>query len=173
MNNSISCYTSALRFAPWPSANDTSAAMQDAGLVPCFSPDGLTYYGDGYSGFDPQSQANPELWVPSIDDSSVCQRSKCFANRSAILFEWKRYEDCLREIERAMDAAYPKELVWLLLYRKAKCAVEVDRLPIAYDCSATLKCLAARLEGSTPSDSVIARSPLPAPLSPLEMMNYI
>lgn len=44
-----------------------------------------------------------------------------YANRSAILFEWKRYRECLENIQLARDANYPERLRHKLDEREKKC----------------------------------------------------
>lgn len=44
-----------------------------------------------------------------------------YANRSAIYFEWKKYEICLENIELAKQAGYPERLMEKLLKREAEC----------------------------------------------------
>lgn len=44
-----------------------------------------------------------------------------YANRSAIYFEWKKYELCLENIELAKQARYPDRLMDKLLKRKEEC----------------------------------------------------
>lgn len=44
-----------------------------------------------------------------------------FANRSAVLYHLQSFDLALREIERATAANYPKELIYKLKERKAKC----------------------------------------------------
>jgi SET and MYND domain-containing protein 4 len=43
------------------------------------------------------------------------------ANRSAVLYHQTHYDEALKEIERAIDAGYPKELMYKLKERKARC----------------------------------------------------
>jgi hypothetical protein len=120
----------------------------------------LVYPGPGYQGYNPQlAVASPEPWLAG--DASILesmnQRCKCHANRSAILYEWKRYDDCMLEIERAIDSGYPKELVWCLIFRKAKCLIESKRFSMAESCAAALKCLATTLQGSSILPLIIPR----------------
>lgn len=49
------------------------------------------------------------------------QLSIGYANRSAIYFEWKKYETCLENIELAKKAGYPERLKEKLLKREAEC----------------------------------------------------
>lgn len=44
-----------------------------------------------------------------------------YANRSAVLFQMKEYELCIRDITRAFDNSYPNNLMYKLFERKARC----------------------------------------------------
>ncbi|XP_055372440.1 SET and MYND domain-containing protein 4 [Condylostylus longicornis] len=44
-----------------------------------------------------------------------------YANRSAVLFEWKRYKECLYNIELARKYNYPERLIHKLNKREANC----------------------------------------------------
>ncbi len=44
-----------------------------------------------------------------------------YANRSAVLFQLKEYELCIRDITRAFDNCYPNNLMYKLFERKARC----------------------------------------------------
>ena len=44
-----------------------------------------------------------------------------FANRSAVLYHMEHYDAALKEIERAINAGYPKEMMYKLKERKARC----------------------------------------------------
>lgn len=47
--------------------------------------------------------------------------SIAYANRSAIYFEWKKYDSCLQNIELAKENGYPKRLMNKLVKREAEC----------------------------------------------------
>jgi len=44
-----------------------------------------------------------------------------YANRSAVLFQMKEYELCIRDITRAFNYSYPNNLMYKLFERKARC----------------------------------------------------
>lgn len=44
-----------------------------------------------------------------------------FANRSAVLYHQSQYDEALTEIERAIKSKYPKEIMYKLKERKARC----------------------------------------------------
>ncbi|XP_066945763.1 SET and MYND domain-containing protein 4-like [Macrobrachium rosenbergii] len=49
-----------------------------------------------------------------------------YANRSAVLFELKQYEDCLNDIERAFQYGYPESLQHKLVKRKEGCTTAME-----------------------------------------------
>ncbi len=156
----MSCFTKALRLAPLTSTVPTPMVGHGGPFAANYNQQALVYPGPGYQGYNPQlAVASPEPWLAG--DASILesmnQRCKCHANRSAILYEWKRYDDCMLEIERAIDSGYPKELVWCLIFRKAKCLIESKRFSMAESCAAALKCLATTLQGSSILPLIIPR----------------
>lgn len=58
----------------------------------------------------------------------------CYANRSAALRKLCQYEDCLRDIARAARFGYPKENMYKLWERKAKCYQAIKRYDMAAKC---------------------------------------
>lgn len=50
-----------------------------------------------------------------------------FANRSAVLYHTAQFDAALREIERAVDAKYPKDMMYKLKERKARCLLAKER----------------------------------------------
>jgi tetratricopeptide (TPR) repeat protein len=44
-----------------------------------------------------------------------------FANRSAVLYHQQQYDASLKEIQRAIDTKYPKDMMYKLKERKARC----------------------------------------------------
>ncbi|XP_017069459.1 SET and MYND domain-containing protein 4 [Drosophila eugracilis] len=52
-----------------------------------------------------------------------------YANRSAVLFEWKRYRECLANIELARKANYPARLSHKLDKRERDCQQLLDQQP--------------------------------------------
>lgn len=44
-----------------------------------------------------------------------------FANRSAVLYHQEKYDEALKEIERAIAAGYPNEMMYKLKERRARC----------------------------------------------------
>ncbi|KAF7989784.1 hypothetical protein HCN44_008458 [Aphidius gifuensis] len=49
--------------------------------------------------------------------------SLAYANRSAVLFKARLYEDCLLDIERSLKAGYPDKLKTKLFLRQSLCFI--------------------------------------------------
>ena len=45
----------------------------------------------------------------------------------------KNYEDCLTDIELALEAGYPTHMVYKLYIRQCKCLLELGRIPQAQE----------------------------------------
>lgn len=56
---------------------------------------------------------------PNSEDMSIC-----YANRSAIYFEWKKYDLCLENIQLAKEHGYPERLMEKLTKRSAECIAQ-------------------------------------------------
>ena len=56
-----------------------------------------------------------------------------YANRSAVLFQMKEYDLCIRDITRAFDNSYPNNLMYKLFERKARCLKAVKDYPRALE----------------------------------------
>jgi len=57
-----------------------------------------------------------------MDDSYTYEELALgYANRSAVLFQLKEYELCIRDITRAFNYSYPNNLMYKLFERKARC----------------------------------------------------
>jgi len=56
-----------------------------------------------------------------------------YANRSAVLFQLKEYELCIRDITRAFDNSYPNNLMYKLFERKARCLKAQKEYPRALE----------------------------------------
>ena len=56
-----------------------------------------------------------------------------FANRSAVLFQLKEYDLCIRDITRAFDNSYPNNLMYKLFERKARCLKALKEYPRALE----------------------------------------
>ena len=51
----------------------------------------------------------------------VAERAIILANRSAALYHLEKYDAALKDIERAVSLGYPKEMMYKLMERKARC----------------------------------------------------
>ncbi|XP_041097218.1 SET and MYND domain-containing protein 4 [Polyodon spathula] len=54
------------------------------------------------------------------------ERALCYANRSAALLHLKHYQECLKDISRALSCGYPKNLHPKLLGRRAECLSRLE-----------------------------------------------
>ncbi|KAK6473287.1 SET and MYND domain-containing protein 4-like isoform X1 [Huso huso] len=54
------------------------------------------------------------------------ERALCYANRSATLLHLKHYQECLKDITRALSCGYPKNLHPKLLGRRAECLSRLE-----------------------------------------------
>lgn len=64
------------------------------------------------------------------------------ANRSAVLFHLEEYELCLKDIQTSLDSNYPKEMMYKLLDRRARCYKILGRSEEAIKaCSEALECV--------------------------------
>lgn len=52
---------------------------------------------------------------------AVQEKSIILANRSAALYHLEKYDLALRDIQRALDHQYPKQMMYKLTERKARC----------------------------------------------------
>ena len=53
--------------------------------------------------------------------------------RSACYFALKHYQDCLTDIDLALEAGYPTHMVYKLYIRQCKCLLELCRIPQAQE----------------------------------------
>lgn len=69
------------------------------------------------------------------DGSGFCHEELAlgYANRSAVLFQMKEYELCIRDITRAFDNSYPNNLMYKLFERKARCLKALKEYPRALE----------------------------------------
>lgn len=57
----------------------------------------------------------------SICSYAVAEKAIILANRSATLYHMEKYDETLIDIKRSLDYGYPKELLYKLYERQAKC----------------------------------------------------
>ncbi|KAK7098507.1 SET and MYND domain-containing protein 4-like [Littorina saxatilis] len=64
-------------------------------------------------------------------DSEKCQKGSdlalAYGNRSAVLFRLHNYEECLTDIDRALNAGFPKETRHKLLVRRSLCYARLGK----------------------------------------------
>ena len=67
----------------------------------------------------------------SSDDSGFTHEELAlgYANRSAVLFQMKEYDLCIRDITRAFDHSYPNNLMYKLFERKSRCLKALKDFP--------------------------------------------
>ncbi|OXU16761.1 hypothetical protein TSAR_010123 [Trichomalopsis sarcophagae] len=63
----------------------------------------------------------------ALAENSSTELAQAYANRSAILFNLDKLEECIRDIDRALELSYPDHLKANLLRRKAKCLKLLDK----------------------------------------------
>ena len=56
-----------------------------------------------------------------------------FFHRSACYFALKHYQDCLTDIDLALEAGYPTYNLYKLYIRQCKCLLELCRIPQAQE----------------------------------------
>ncbi|XP_055917831.1 SET and MYND domain-containing protein 4 [Eupeodes corollae] len=57
----------------------------------------------------------------ALPDEKSAEKSIILANRSATLYHMTKYDETLLDIQRAMDYGYPKDLIYKLYERQARC----------------------------------------------------
>ena len=66
-------------------------------------------------------------WAPTCkEDESNCL-SLSFANRSAALFHMKLYNECIMDVDNALDHNYPKSMRYKLYERKGRSYANLDK----------------------------------------------
>ena len=71
----------------------------------------------------------------SSDDSGFTHEELAlgYANRSAVLFQMREYDLCIRDITRAFDHSYPNNLMYKLFERKSRCLKALKDFPRALE----------------------------------------
>ncbi|TDG50660.1 hypothetical protein AWZ03_002964 [Drosophila navojoa] len=78
------------------------------------------------------------------------ERSIALANRSATLYHLQKHSECLVDIRRALELEYPKELVYKLYERQARCYMALKDYPRTIN--AFKKCITATDDSTLPAD---------------------
>ncbi|XP_066597302.1 SET and MYND domain-containing protein 4-like [Prorops nasuta] len=58
------------------------------------------------------------------------QLALAYANRSAVLFQLKKFQDCIQDINRALSMDYPNDIKGKLFLRKSECLIKLGHEPI-------------------------------------------
>ena len=66
-------------------------------------------------------------------ESEDCSFALALANRSASLFHMNHYQDCIRDIELALNNGYPKEMYFKLYERRGQCYWKLGKQDLAQD----------------------------------------
>lgn len=79
--------------------------------------------GNGKWLFDQNSIHNLTIVFSLIHFYAIleAERAIILANRSAALYHLEKYDQALKDIQRAIDHNYPKDLMYKLMERKARC----------------------------------------------------
>ena len=56
------------------------------------------------------------------------EKSLAYANRSALLYKIHKYEECIEDINRALELEYPEHLIGKLLFRKIDSFTELNQM---------------------------------------------
>ncbi|XP_019536792.2 SET and MYND domain-containing protein 4 [Aedes albopictus] len=97
-----------------------------------------------------EALAHYNLCYLATPESNEAERAIILANRSAALYHLEKYDQALKDIQRAIDHNYPKDLMYKLTERKARCylgkkdhvkALQCfkDTLPALDDCKLPLE----------------------------------
>ncbi|XP_052868960.1 SET and MYND domain-containing protein 4 [Anopheles cruzii] len=87
----------------------------------------------------------------STPQQNVQEKAIILANRSAALYHLERYDLALKDIERALDHRYPKQMLYKLTERKARCYLAKK------DHEAALECFKATVTALDESDLPLER----------------
>ncbi|KAH8299554.1 hypothetical protein KR044_002756 [Drosophila immigrans] len=86
----------------------------------------------------------------SLPSDKVLERSIALANRSATLYHMQKHSECLVDIRRSLDLGYPKDLLYKLYERQARCYMALKDYP--HTISAFKKCITAMDDSTLPAD---------------------
>ncbi|BFG06135.1 SET and MYND domain-containing protein 4 [Drosophila madeirensis] len=86
----------------------------------------------------------------SLPSENVAEICLVLANRSATLYHMQKYQECLIDIRRAIDLGYPKDLIYKLYERRARCYMALKDYP--HTIEAFKKCISAMDDSALTSD---------------------
>lgn len=65
--------------------------------------------------------------IAAAENSSL-RLALAYANRSCVFYHLNKFEECVRDIDRALDLPYPDDRRYNLVRRKAKCLKKINKL---------------------------------------------
>ncbi|KAH8280291.1 hypothetical protein KR018_001592 [Drosophila ironensis] len=65
----------------------------------------------------------------ALPSENVAEIRIALANRSATLYHMTKYQECLIDIKRSLDLGYPKDLIYKLYERQARCYMALKDYP--------------------------------------------
>ncbi|XP_011192734.2 SET and MYND domain-containing protein 4 [Zeugodacus cucurbitae] len=86
----------------------------------------------------------------ALPEHKVSDRAIILANRSATLFHMEKFDEALIDVKRSIDLGYPKDLIYKLYERQARCYMVKKDYPNTIACFK--KCITALDDAKVPSD---------------------
>ncbi|XP_037950105.1 SET and MYND domain-containing protein 4-like [Teleopsis dalmanni] len=86
----------------------------------------------------------------AVPQEKAVDKAIALANRSATLYHMKKYDESLIDIKRSMELGYPKDLLYKLYERQARCYMAKMNYPCTI--AAFKKCITAIDDSNLPSD---------------------
>ncbi|XP_037955909.1 SET and MYND domain-containing protein 4-like [Teleopsis dalmanni] len=86
----------------------------------------------------------------AVPQEKAIDKAIALANRSATLYHMKKYDESLIDIKRSMELGYPKDLLYKLYERQARCYMAKMNYPCTI--AAFKKCITALDDSNLPSD---------------------
>ncbi|XP_030386848.1 SET and MYND domain-containing protein DDB_G0284059 [Scaptodrosophila lebanonensis] len=86
----------------------------------------------------------------ALPSENVAERAIVLANRSATLYHMDKHKECLIDVRRAIDLGYPKDLIYKLYERQARCYMALKDYP--HSVSSFKKCITAMDDCALPAD---------------------
>ncbi|XP_068146195.1 SET and MYND domain-containing protein 4 [Drosophila tropicalis] len=86
----------------------------------------------------------------TLPSDKVPELRIALANRSATLYHLQKYKECLLDIQRSIDLGYPKDLIYKLYERQARCHMALKDYP--HTIESFKKCITAMDDSTLSSD---------------------
>ncbi|XP_036331884.1 SET and MYND domain-containing protein 4 [Rhagoletis pomonella] len=86
----------------------------------------------------------------ALPADKASERAIILANRSATLFHMEKYDETLIDVKRAIDLGYPKDLIYKLYERQARCYMVKKNYPNTI--ASFKKCITALDDAKVPAD---------------------